>query len=77
MLGSLQSGVSRTKLGSAAEFHLGYGEWIRLLHRHTFEVENLVELRPPAGVTTRYLYCSSEWARRWPSEEVRMARKRA
>ena len=61
----------------SVEFHLGYGDWIRLLRRHNFEVENLIELRPPVGATTRYPYVTVEWARRWPSEEVWMARKRA
>jgi SAM-dependent methyltransferase len=60
----------------SVEFHLGYGDWIRLLRRHDFEVENLVELRPPEGATTRYPFVTLEWARRWPSEEVWIARKR-
>jgi hypothetical protein len=62
---------------SSVEFHLGYGDWIRLLRRNGFEVENLVELRPGAGATTRYPYVTLEWARRWPSEEVWIARKRS
>jgi hypothetical protein len=33
--------------------------------------------RAPAGATTRYPYVTPEWARRWPSEEVWIARKRA
>ncbi len=60
----------------SVEFHLGYGDWIRLLRANGFEVEDLVELRPPEGATTRFPYVSSEWARRWPSEEVWKARKR-
>jgi len=59
------------------EFHLGYGDMIRLLRASGFEVEDLVELRPPAGATTRYPYVDAAWARRWPSEEVWKARKRA
>jgi SAM-dependent methyltransferase len=57
------------------EFHLGYGDWIRLLRRNGLVVEDLVELRPPRGATTRYPFVSAEWARRWPSEEVWKARK--
>jgi hypothetical protein len=36
----------------------------------------LIELRAPEGATTRFPYVNSEWARRWPSEEVWKARKR-
>ncbi len=58
------------------EFHLGYGDWIRLLRRCGFEVEDLVELRPSASATTRYPYVTVDWARRWPAEEVWVARRR-
>ena len=61
----------------SVEFHLGYGDWIRLLRRNGFEVENLIELRPRPDATTRYPYVTLEWARRWPSEEVWIARKLA
>jgi SAM-dependent methyltransferase len=57
------------------EFHLGYGDWIRLLRSAGFEVENLIEVRAPALATTRYPWASAEWARRWPSEEIWVARK--
>ncbi len=57
------------------EFHLGYGDMIRLLRRSGFEVEDLIEIRPPAGATTRYVYHTAEWARRWPAEEIWKARK--
>jgi len=60
----------------SVEFHLGYGDWIRLLRSNDFEVLNLVELRPGPEATTRYPYVTLEWARRWPSEEVWIARKR-
>ncbi len=59
------------------EFHLGYGDWVRLLRRTGFELENLIEVRPPEGATTRYPFVTGEWARRWPSEEIWVARKRA
>jgi SAM-dependent methyltransferase len=59
------------------EFHLGYGDMIRLLRSSGFDVEDLVELRPAEGATTRFPYVSAEWSRRWPSEEVWKARKRA
>ncbi|HEX4045843.1 MAG TPA: class I SAM-dependent methyltransferase [Gammaproteobacteria bacterium] len=37
---------------TAVEFHLGYGDWIRLLRANGFEIENLIELKPPATATT-------------------------
>jgi SAM-dependent methyltransferase len=58
------------------EFHLGYGDWIRLLRGSGFEIEDLVELRPAAAATTRYPWVTTEWARRWPAEEVWVARRR-
>ena len=60
------------------EFHLGYGDWIRLLRGNGFEVDDLIELRPAAGATTEYRdVVGLDWARRWPCEEVWKARKRA
>ena len=59
------------------EFHLSHGDWIRLLRGSGFEIEDLVELRPPATATTRYPFVTLEWARQWPCEEVWKARKRA
>jgi len=58
------------------EFHLSHGEWIRLLRRCGFEVEDLVELRPLPDATTRYPFVTLDWARQWPCEEVWKARKR-
>ncbi|HYM84589.1 MAG TPA: class I SAM-dependent methyltransferase [Candidatus Dormibacteraeota bacterium] len=59
----------------SVEFALSHGEWIRLLREHGFEVEALLELQAPNGATTRRPYITAEWARRWPSEEVWLARK--
>ncbi len=58
------------------DFHLGYGDWIRLLRANGLEVEDLIEVRPPEDATTRYPYVTLDWARRWPSEEIWKARKR-
>jgi SAM-dependent methyltransferase len=71
-------GMHRTEWpdSEGVEFHLGYGDWIRLLRANDFEVTDLIELRPPEGATTRYPWITAEWARRWPSEEVWKARKR-
>jgi SAM-dependent methyltransferase len=59
----------------SVEFHLGYGDWIRLLRRYGFEIEDLIEVQPPEGAFTRYPHVTLEWARRWPSEEIWKARK--
>jgi hypothetical protein len=58
------------------EFHLSHGDWIRLLRHCGFEIEDLVEVRPPVGATTRYPFVTLEWARQWPCEEVWKVRKR-
>jgi SAM-dependent methyltransferase len=61
----------------SVEFHLGHGDWIRLLRANGFEIEDLIEVRPgPAATTTLTDVVSLEWARRWPCEEVWKARKR-
>ena len=61
---------------TGVEFHLPHGEMIRLLRASGFEVEELIEFRPPEGATTRYDWVTAEWARQWPSEEGWKARKR-
>jgi SAM-dependent methyltransferase len=66
------------KSDESVDFHLGYGDWIRLLRRKGFEVENLIEVRAPEGAPpNRFNLASPEWARRWPSEEIWVARKPA
>jgi SAM-dependent methyltransferase len=60
----------------SVEFHLPHGEMLRLLRESGFEVEELIEVRPPEGATTRYPWIDLEWARRWPCEEVWKARRR-
>jgi SAM-dependent methyltransferase len=61
----------------SVEFHLPHGEMVRLLRDSGFELEELIEVRPPGGATTRFSQIDLEWARRWPVEEVWRARKRA
>ena len=61
---------------NSVEFHLGHGDMLRLLRANGFEVEDLIEVRPPAGSTTTYPFVTPEWAQRWPSEEIWKARKR-
>jgi hypothetical protein len=72
---------------TSVEFHLTHGATIDLLRSAGFEVERLVEIQAPEqpmeggggalpyeevpfGLATR------EWARKWPTEEAWVARKR-
>ena len=59
----------------SVEFHLGYGDWIRLLGEHGFGVERLIEVRAPEGARAIPGFdVPPDWARRWPSEEIWVAR---
>jgi len=60
----------------SVEFHLSHGDWIRGLRGAGFEIEDLVEIRPPADATTTYPFVTLDWARRWPCEEAWKARRR-
>ena len=59
----------------SVEFHLPHGQMLRLLRGAGFDVEDLVELQPPLGSSSRYPYVTLDWARKWPAEEVWKARK--
>jgi SAM-dependent methyltransferase len=61
----------------SVEFHLNHGDWVRLLRANGFEILDLLELKPPEAATTSYPFVTPEWAQRWPSEEVWIARKRS
>jgi SAM-dependent methyltransferase len=59
------------------DFQVEHGEWVRLFRRHGFDIEDLIELRPPKGATTTYTeFIDYQWARRWPAEEIWKVRKR-
>jgi SAM-dependent methyltransferase len=60
-------------------FYIPHGEWIAVLGRHGFEIVALHELQAPADAKDhpRYELVSAEWARKWPSEDIWRARKRA
>jgi SAM-dependent methyltransferase len=60
---------------AGVEFHLSHGDWIRLLRRSGFEIEDLIEVRPDEAAATRYAFVTLDWAKRWPSEEVWKVRK--
>ena len=60
-------------------FYLPHGEWIRLLGEKGLELIALHELRAPADAQDHphYEFVTAEWARKWPSEDIWRARKRA
>ena len=57
------------------EFQLPYGQWVRVLRGAGFVLERLAELRAPRGASTPWPFVDAEWAHRWPSECVWVARK--
>jgi SAM-dependent methyltransferase len=63
----------------SVNYYLGYGDWIRLFRANGLEVERLVEIQAPADAKQhRYeTLPDPDWARRWPSEDIWVARKRA
>ncbi|MGA3360801.1 MAG: class I SAM-dependent methyltransferase [Solirubrobacteraceae bacterium] len=61
----------------SVEFHLPHGELIALLRANDLTVEELIEVRPPEGSTTRYPTPTLDWSRQWPCEEIWRARKAA
>jgi SAM-dependent methyltransferase len=60
----------------SVEFHLSHGDWIALFIATDLEVMDLIELYVPPGAETRHVFVTSEWASRWPCEEVWRVRKR-
>jgi SAM-dependent methyltransferase len=57
-------------------FNLPHGEWIRLLRANDFEIEDLIEVQPRAGIRAMFPIVTPEWARKWPCEEIWKAHKR-
>jgi SAM-dependent methyltransferase len=57
------------------EFHLPHGDWVRLLRANGFEIDDLIELRPPADAQTTYDFVTLDWALKWPTEDVWKAHK--
>ena len=60
------------------EFQLTHGDWIDVMRRAGLEIERLVELQTPDGATRHEYYddWDPEWGRKWPGEEIWVARKR-
>lgn len=63
--------------GEGVNYHLPHGELIRILRTNGFEVEALHErlASPDATDHEYYEFVPAEWARRWPAEEIWVARK--
>ena len=59
----------------AVEFHATHGEWLQLLRSEGFVLEELIEPKPHPKAKPRFEFASIHWARRWPSEEIWVARK--
>ena len=61
------------------EYHLSHGDWIRLLRANGFEIEDLIEPPAPPDAERHAYYddVTPEWASKWPSEEIWVARLRA
>lgn len=58
-------------------YHLAHSEWIRVLRKNGFEIEALHERLAPESTTDHeyYDFVPADWARRWPAEEIWVARK--
>ena len=62
--------------GESVSFSLPYGDWIRVFRANGFAIEDLIELRPPAGAVTTYSqFVSYDWATRWPAEQIWRVRR--
>lgn len=62
---------------TSVEFHPTHGAWIRLFTAAGFEIVELLEPQTPAGATSRWMAAGSDWATKWPAEEVWKVRKHA
>lgn len=72
-----QRGLHRLdwEVDDVTEFHLGHGDWFRLLRESGFEVLDLVELFATDETPAHdYYHFTREWAERWPWEEIWRAR---
>lgn len=74
-LESAYFGSARPKPNGATYFAMPHGAWIDLFNQHGFEIEQLLELQPPSGVTNPYS-ANLEWASKWPLEEIWKVRLR-
>jgi SAM-dependent methyltransferase len=68
--------LNRIERAGRVEFQLTYGGWIRLFRDNGFEIEDLIELRPPEHARTTFDLVPLSWARRWPAEQIWKVRRR-
>lgn len=61
---------------SSVEFHPTHGDWIRLFTGSGFEVVELLEPQAGPGLESRHVPGGSDWATKWPVEEIWKVRKR-
>jgi SAM-dependent methyltransferase len=75
-----QAGMRRIAWPGEAgiEYHLPHSGWIELLRRNGFEIDALHEIHPGDDAVdhTSYDYVTVDWAKKWPAEEIWVARKR-
>ncbi|MBD0339014.1 MAG: class I SAM-dependent methyltransferase [Thermoleophilia bacterium] len=76
-----QRGLSRIEWPDTGEveFHLPAGELIDVLHASGFQLERLLELYATDSAETHgyYDFVTADWGRKWPAEELWIARKRS
>jgi SAM-dependent methyltransferase len=72
-----QRGMLRFEWEGGVEFHLPHGERLDLLRANGFELERLLELYAPDDAEDHpyYDFVGAAWAKRWPAEEIWIARK--
>ncbi len=75
-----QKGINRLEWMDdepGVEFHLGTSDMLHALQRNGFELVDFIEIFAPETAVDhpRYDYVPSEWAKRWPSEEIWRLRK--
>jgi SAM-dependent methyltransferase len=60
-------------------FYIPHGEWVRVLRENDFELLALHELKASDDAVDHphYDFVKADWARKWPSEDIWRARKRA
>ena len=63
--------------GGGVEFHPSHGDWIRLLRVAGLEVEAMHEIYAPHDTSDHEFYeiVTADWAAKWPSEELWVARR--
>jgi hypothetical protein len=57
------------------ESRLSHGDWLRLLRRIGFEIEDLIEVQVPEAGKTRYPFLTLQWAKLWLSEAIWKAQR--